>query len=97
MIILEKNARVILTDSGGIQKEAFILNIPCVTLRNETEWIETLNLGWNVLVGCDPKKIFKAVAEVKEGIKRTGAYGDGRAAERIIKTLLLWYKISRNS
>jgi len=61
MLSLVKDASVVLTDSGGLQKEAFWLGIPCVTLRDNTEWIETIEAGMNVLVGSDPEKIVKAV------------------------------------
>jgi UDP-N-acetylglucosamine 2-epimerase len=67
MLKLEKNAKAILTDSGGVQKEAFWLKVPCITLRDETEWIETVNLGWNRLVGSDVEKILKAVRDLKFG------------------------------
>lgn len=87
MLALEKNARVILTDSGGVQKEAFFFRVPCVTLREETEWVETVETGWNTLVGFDPERIVRAVLEAREGIECAWPYGDGRAAERIVKTL----------
>ena len=65
MLKLEKNAKAILTDSGGVQKEAFWLKVPCITLRDETEWIETVNLGWNRLVGSNVEKILEAVRDLK--------------------------------
>jgi len=68
MLNLEKNAKAILTDSGGVQKEAFWLKIPCITLRDETEWIETVNLGWNRLVGSNVEKILEAVRDLKFGV-----------------------------
>jgi len=95
MLILEKNAKVILTDSGGVQKEAFILNIPCITLREETEWVETIQLGWNVLVGSDPNNIFTKAKEVKEGIKGCSPYGDGKASEKIFNVIKIWYEINK--
>ena len=61
MIALEQSARIILTDSGGIQKEAYWLKIPCLTLRDETEWVETIAAGWNILTGADHKIIIDAV------------------------------------
>ena len=67
MIQLEKNAKVILTDSGGVQKEAFWLRVPCITLRDETEWVETVRYGWNRLVGADKEKILEAVKNIKPG------------------------------
>ena len=90
MITLSKHARVILTDSGGVQKEAYWLRVPCVTLREETEWVETVESGCNVLVGADRKKIVETVRS-REGKKlpKKGAklFGDGKASERIVQTL----------
>ena len=84
MLMLEREARVILTDSGGVQKEAFFFRVPCVTLREETEWMETVDEKWNVLVGHTPEQIVQAVLGAHSGIESTFSYGDGMAAERII-------------
>jgi UDP-N-acetylglucosamine 2-epimerase len=83
MLVLEKNARVILTDSGGVQKEAFFFRTPCVTLREETEWVETLETGWNVIAGCDPERIAQSAIHARPGEEIAWPYGDGRAAESI--------------
>lgn len=84
MIALEKSSRMILTDSGGIQKEAYWLGVPCVTLRDETEWVETIESGWNQLVGAEADKIVRAIRSFARPESRPGLYGDGRAAERIV-------------
>lgn len=80
MIELEKNALAILTDSGGIQKEAFWLRIPCITLRDETEWVETVRYGWNRLVGTDRDKIMKAIRDLRPGedINFTNEYASSK-------------------
>ncbi|HAF70299.1 TPA: hypothetical protein DCL37_02940 [Candidatus Acetothermia bacterium] len=92
MLIFEKNARVMLTDSGGVQKEAFFFRVPCVTLREETEWVETVETGWNVLVGCDSGRIVRVALRAQQGEEAARPYGDGRAAERMVEWL--WVKMN---
>jgi UDP-GlcNAc3NAcA epimerase len=87
MLVLEKRARCVLTDSGGVQKEACLLAVPCVTLRDETEWPETLENGWNVLAGTDPTRIVAAAMRPAPKGQPTSCFGDGRAAERIVMAL----------
>lgn len=84
MLILEQNASKILTDSGGMQKEAFFFKVPCITMREETEWIETVQSGWNVLVGADAAKIEAALnMSIPQGNTPSQLFGDGHAAEKI--------------
>lgn len=84
MICLEENARIILTDSGGVQKEAYFLQVPCVTLRPETEWVETVADGWNVVVGADREQIVRMVREWHwPNSTSAGAFGDGQASRKI--------------
>ena len=85
MLLLEKNAQVILTDSGGVQKEAYWLGVSCVTLRDETEWLETVESGWNVVVGAGKEKIINAVRAFKSDKARPELYGNGRTAEKIVQ------------
>jgi UDP-GlcNAc3NAcA epimerase len=89
MVMLEKHAAVIVTDSGGVQKEAFFYRVPCVTVRDETEWVETVRAGWNTLVGADPEKIIASIMSDSQGTRRDlSPYGSGDAAERILDVLL---------
>lgn len=88
MLVLVRSSRAVLTDSGGLQKEAFFHRVPCVTLRDATEWPETVDLGWNVLAGSDPARIVAAFAALDTLPKLDGApYGDGRAAVAIAEIL----------
>jgi UDP-N-acetylglucosamine 2-epimerase len=84
---LASQARTVLTDSGGIQKEAYWYRVPCVTLRTTSEWVETLETGWNRLVGTDPEAIVAAVREAAPQDAHPPLYGDGHAAERIVDLL----------
>ena len=80
---LAAHARAVLTDSGGVQKEAYLVGTPCVTLRNTTEWVETVELGWNVLVDLDADAALSALARPVPDGDRPELYGGGHAAERI--------------
>jgi UDP-GlcNAc3NAcA epimerase len=81
-------AKVILTDSGGMQKEAFFHGVPCITLRDETEWVETVEMGWNQIVGADEQAILTAWQQSKQAKSETVApYGDGTATTQIVKWL----------
>ncbi|MFN8404178.1 MAG: UDP-N-acetylglucosamine 2-epimerase [Anaerolineales bacterium] len=82
---LQENADCILTDSGGMQKEAYLLGVRCITLREETEWVETVSAGWNSLAGVDAKRIKSLYETWKPEGERPLLYGDGHAAEKISK------------
>ena len=72
-----------LTDSGGVQKEAYLLGVPCVTLRDRTEWVETVDAGWNVLVDLDREAALNALERPLPDGERPELYGGGHAAERV--------------
>lgn len=82
MLALERGARAIATDSGGVQREAYLWGVPCVTLREETEWTDTVAAGWNTLVGIDPDRFAAALARPVP-LARPPLFGDGRSAQRI--------------
>jgi UDP-GlcNAc3NAcA epimerase len=88
MLLLEKHARRILTDSGGVQKEAFLLRVPCSTLRETTEWVETVEVGWNILVGADQERILSSLDATVPAYPRRAILGPDHASERITQILI---------
>jgi UDP-GlcNAc3NAcA epimerase len=90
MIALEVHARVILTDSGGVQKEGYFARVPCVTLRDETEWIETIEAGWNHLGGADCRQIADAFEKAINSfpLEQPGLYGEGKASHLLLRNLI---------
>jgi UDP-GlcNAc3NAcA epimerase len=82
MLTLERDAVAIATDSGGVQREAYLWGVPCITMREETEWIETVSTGWNTLVGADAEQFRAALAKPRP-TERPPIFGDGNAARRI--------------
>ncbi|HZT54335.1 MAG TPA: UDP-N-acetylglucosamine 2-epimerase, partial [Gaiellaceae bacterium] len=87
MAALVSQARVLVTDSGGLQKEAYWYGVPCVTARPSTEWVDTVEVGANVLVDDDPERLAAAVAAARLPEERPPLYGDGHAAERVAASL----------
>ncbi|MGH2380184.1 MAG: non-hydrolyzing UDP-N-acetylglucosamine 2-epimerase [Candidatus Limnocylindria bacterium] len=90
MVALEAGAHAIATDSGGVQKEAYLSGVPCITLRSETEWVETVEAGWNRVVDADPAAVSQALADERFMARdraRPPLYGDGNAATRIVAAL----------
>ena len=82
----------ILTDSGGVQKEAFFHRVPCLTLREETEWVETIELGWNVLCGANSRRIMEnwATLDSRPRVANSRPYGDGNAAQHVVLEMLTY-------
>ena len=90
MVALEKNSMAIMTDSGGVQKEAYFHGVPVITFHHLTAWEETVNCGWNVLVDASKDKILAAVESIEKGSSSRSPiedYGDGHAAEKVVKLL----------
>ncbi|HKZ90439.1 MAG TPA: UDP-N-acetylglucosamine 2-epimerase (non-hydrolyzing) [Thermoplasmata archaeon] len=86
-LALLMKAQKVATDSGGVQKEAYFFGVPCVTLRDETEWIETVEDGWNAVVGTETEDILHAIANFNPTGTKAKSFGDGHAAERIARIL----------
>ena len=87
MISLEMHCKKIVTDSGGVQKEAFFMNKPCITMRDETEWVETVENGWNIVVGTNKSKILDGIVNFIPNKVQTNIFGDGHAAEKILEII----------
>jgi UDP-N-acetylglucosamine 2-epimerase len=90
MVALETSAAAIATDSGGVQKEAYLAGTPCITLRTETEWVETVEAGWNRVVGDAPESLAAILADAEFMSRerlRPELYGDAHAAGRIVAAL----------
>ncbi len=87
VLLLQENAGCILTDSGGMQKEAYLLGVRCITLREETEWVETVQAGWNKLTGVDADAIRGVFEAWHPSGERPALYGNGDAAEEICQIL----------
>jgi len=103
MLRLQKNAKMVLTDSGGVQKEAFWSETPCITIRDRTEWTETVEMGVNLLTGADPDRIIQAIRHVEEEYDQIknrfgeNPFGDGTASEKIVEVLREKFEMHTNS
>lgn len=92
MIWLESNCELICTDSGGVQKEAYFFKKPCITMRDETEWVELIESGWNILVGASKEKIINGISNFKTPSNYESIYGDGNSSQLIVNQLSKIYK-----
>jgi UDP-N-acetylglucosamine 2-epimerase len=95
MLELERNARAILTDSGGVQKEAYWFKVPCFTLRDETEWVETVKKGWNIVVGAKERRIVSEIKKMKlrkRRVQTTEDYGSGKAGKKVTEILAAFFQ-----
>lgn len=92
MLLLEKHAKAIVTDSGGVQKEAYFAKVPCITLRDQTEWLETIETGWNQLVNPLEVDLAEKLSNLQFGEPIEDLYGDGNAAEKIVMILKNYFK-----
>jgi UDP-N-acetylglucosamine 2-epimerase len=92
MLFLEKNAKIIVTDSGGVQKEAYFAKVPCLTLRDQTEWIETVEAGWNKLVNPLTDNLTEKLLHLELGKPVEDLYGDGEAAKKIVATMKKYFE-----
>jgi len=90
MVWLERHARAIITDSGGVQKEAYLVQVPCITLRDETEWVETVAQGWNTLTGMNAEAILLALHGTRPKKQSEKLFGDGKASQHIAKSIRQW-------
>jgi len=94
-LALLQQAAAVVTDSGGVQKEAYLAATPCVTLRDTTEWTETVELGWNRLVGLDVRRALAALNGIEAPVQRPDLYGGGHAARRVVEALERWMSRTR--
>jgi UDP-N-acetylglucosamine 2-epimerase (non-hydrolysing)/UDP-GlcNAc3NAcA epimerase len=94
-LALLQDAAAVVTDSGGVQKEAYLAATPCVTLRDTTEWTETVELGWNRLVGLDVQEALAALNGIEVPASRPELYGGGQAAHRVVEALERWASRAR--
>lgn len=92
MLMLEGNSQKIVTDSGGVQKEAYFMSKPCITMRDETEWVETVDVGWNVVVGTDKAKILESIKNFNPKNEQPYIFGDGKASEKIVELIKKYIK-----